>query len=235
VLIALLTAVTGSAHDVSDEQAHSRAFRVASFWDRVSCVDISVTAYIKDEKQGNVLQEETEDAVTARLLTVWRREMPDVAAGRAGRFRSKEYKSSECLEKTPRQQSSPSWSPDLSIDIFADEMRTGQRYYGVVTPRFSVTFFDRSLNTLCNPLDRCVTGPTHTEPAAKHPHPPKSHTSLFSYRTDVEGYASGLRMIFYGSTRSDIETTAIEAGEKLIKKIAEMYYESKSYLKEWRR
>ncbi len=97
---------TGSdAHELrsADSTRHFGAFYFSAFWNRVACVDITADAEVGDEG----VEAHVEDAVMARLVTVWRREMPEIRAERGLNPRAMTKRSEEMAKEQKRIEEMP--------------------------------------------------------------------------------------------------------------------------------
>jgi hypothetical protein len=210
---ASLHLLLASAH--ADQLAESRQ----AFWGRVNCVEIFAYAEVEDASLSRTI----ERTVVDRLLTVWRREMPDHALS-AG------YTSHALMQWRP-DQSSPlgcgpappaKWNPRLNIFLKAARV-SDRSWFGTVRTTFEISFPHGNACSAATEL--CLVGPTYPSLGGSKPIFP----SFSAEALPIRG-GGGSDPIFANQPDTRLAPIAVEAGEELIKSIAHTYYDAKAKL-----
>ena len=222
-----------------------------AFWERVHCIEIDI--YLEIDVDDTALQAAAESTIAARLLTVWRREMPEHSLVRSLTSADRKRAIQAMLPGGPGVRgvgcpiaafgASRQWIPTLKIFVKAASMGTGDRAFGFIRASFEMessqgTAFNNGLKFYCEPPGSealrknpyggtLLFGPAYQSGAEYQP--------IFALaRLDMSFFVLGgsdSHRIFANYSKVKVAEIAAEAGEELVKKIATSYYEAKSMRK----
>lgn len=207
---------------------------VSAFWARVHCVVINV--YVEAEGD-EAFKDELAQNVASRLLTVWRREMPDRPLARAHtskllreaivKITAGGHAPIGCQDAPPPGKEAR-WAPELRLAVRAYPTRSAGLYYGSVSSSFKLRFRDRLASSVgCEVNDACVSGPTYKTADGVRPFFADFDADL----VPVISPGAGGDPIFMNVRREGIAQVATEEGEKVIKGTAGRYYDAKTKTK----